>query len=357
MLWKFPWPLLAALALAPGGVAADTGRKSPPTNLTLEARPMVSTASGGSPAWWGASAPLRTARSNLVQFKYAPFPYYGSIPGQAQPFFDVVQGRRRGHTSQRGGIYWEKPTYSDRSVLLYLPPGFDIKRPALIVAYFHGNETRLLRDVRDRQQVLRQLAESGLNAALVAPQFAVDARDSSAGRFWSPDMFAHFLDEAAGHLGKLHGSKKAKKAFSEAPVVIVAYSGGYHPAAFAATIGGLHERLRGMLLMDAPYGDEDLFADWILAHQTNSFFLSTYATASRSSNDLLKQLLVQRGVGIQSALPDHLLPGTVAFFDAGDDSVHEDFMTQAWTNDPLKSLLARIPGFPKSVKLTQAKSD
>ena len=194
MLWKFPWPLLTALALLPAGVAADTGGSSPPKSGSLEVKPMVSVRPNDILTWLGSSAPLKTARSNVVQFKYSPFPYTGTLPENGQPFFDVVQGRRHGHTSQRGGIYWENPTYSDRSVLLYLPPGFDIKRPVVIIAFFHGNETRLLRDIRDRQQVLRQLAESGLNAALIVPQFAVDARDSSAGRFWRQDMFARFVD-------------------------------------------------------------------------------------------------------------------------------------------------------------------
>jgi hypothetical protein len=47
-------------------------------------------------------------------------------------------------------------------------------------------------------------------------------------------------------------------------------------------------------------------------------------------------------------LPDRLTPGTVAFFDAGDDVVHADFMTRAWTDDPLQSLLSRIPGFMRA---------
>ena len=71
--------------------------------------------------------------------------------------------------------------------------------------FFHGNGATLTRDVRNRQQVPRQIVESGLNAVLVAPQFAVDAADSSAGRFWEPGVFAQFLSEAADQLARLHG--------------------------------------------------------------------------------------------------------------------------------------------------------
>ena len=69
-----------------------------------------------------------------------------------------------------------------------------------MVVFFHGNEATLERDVRNRQAVPRQITESGLNAVLVAPQFAVNALDSSAGRFWEPGVFAQFLREAGERL-------------------------------------------------------------------------------------------------------------------------------------------------------------
>ena len=112
--------------------------------------------------------------------------------------------------------------------------------------FFHGNGATLTRDVRNRQQVPRQIVESGLNAVLVAPQFAVDAADSSAGRFWEPGVFAQFLDEAADQLARLHGDARARAVFERAPVVIAAYSGGYHPLAYALAVGGATERVRGV---------------------------------------------------------------------------------------------------------------
>ena len=66
-----------------------------------------------------------------------------------------------------------------------------------MVVFFHGHGANLARDVRDRQQVPAQITAAGTNAVLVAPQFAVDAADSSAGKFWEPNGFRRFLDEAA----------------------------------------------------------------------------------------------------------------------------------------------------------------
>src|SRR5204863_8099496 len=131
------------------------------------------------------------------------FPYRGEIPEKGLQFLDAADGNRRGHTAPRGGVYWEE-TYGDPRALLSIPKGFDPKKPALIVLYFHGNLAKLSRDVRERQQVPRQVAESGLNAVLAAPQLAVDALDSSAGRLWEPRFFPRFPDEAAARLPPPH---------------------------------------------------------------------------------------------------------------------------------------------------------
>ena len=81
---------------------------------------------------------LREAKLELVGFNSSAFPYSGVVPDTNKPFLDARNGRLRGHTSLRGDVYWEQPTYSDRRSLLYLPAGFDPQRPVLMVLYFHG---------------------------------------------------------------------------------------------------------------------------------------------------------------------------------------------------------------------------
>jgi hypothetical protein len=291
--------------------------------------------------------PLAASRTALVPFEHSPFPYRGQVPDKNIPFMDVMEGDRVGHTSPRGGIYWEDKTYSDQRSLLFIPRGFDPRRSALIVVFFHGNEATLTRDVRNRQQVPRQLAESGLNAVLVAPQFAVNALDSSAGRFWEPGVFARFLDEATTHLTELYGDERARGAFANAPVVIAGYSGGYHPAAFVLHSGRVDERLRGVLLLDALFGDMDRFTDW-LARRPPAFFVSAYGKATREENAALQRMLTERGVTYQTQLPATLTLGSVTFMAAHDDIKHNDFMTDAWVKDPLKLLLRRINGFSRT---------
>ena len=72
---------------------------------------------------------------------------------------------------------------------------FDARKPGVIVVFFHGNGATLERDVRDRQMVPQQISDSGVNAVLLAPQLAVDAADSSAGKFWQPGGLKRFVDE------------------------------------------------------------------------------------------------------------------------------------------------------------------
>ena len=116
-------------------------------------------------------------KTSLVDFQTAPFPYHGRLPGSNRPFLSAGEPGHRGHVNFRGRVFWESETFSDNRVLLHVPPGFDPKRPAVIVVYFHGHGANLARDVRDRQQVPAQITAAGINAVLVAPQFAVNAAD------------------------------------------------------------------------------------------------------------------------------------------------------------------------------------
>lgn len=295
-------------------------------------------------------APLRAAKTALVPFDASPFPYRGEVPEKGKQFLDVTEGERLGHYSVRAATtYWEDQTYSDRRVLLHIPKGFDPRRPALVIVFLHGNEARLTRDVRNRQQVPRQVSESGLNAALVAPQFAVNALDSSAGRFWEPGVFAQFVQEAGERLTELYGDERARGAFHDAPLVLVGYSGGYHPAAFILQRGRVDDRVRGVILLDSAFGDHEKFVDW-LARRPPAFFVSAFAKSARDDNLSLQRMLADRGVRSQTTLPAELAPGSVAFIDGNDDIKHADFMTEAWVRDPLKVVLRRIPGFSRTEK-------
>jgi hypothetical protein len=280
------------------------------------------------------------ALTNLVDFQTAPFPYHGMIPGSGRPFLNAGEEGRRGHTNFRGHVLWESQTFSDDRVLLHIPPGFDPRRPAVMVVFFHGHGANLAHDVRDRQQVPAQITAAGANAVLVAPQFAVDAADSSAGKFWEANGFKRFLDEAAMKLAYMYGDPRTAMMFGKMPIVIVAYSGGFGPTLSVLDRGGVRSRVRGLILLDALYGGIDKFADWI-AENRSTFFVSSYTPHTAHHNAYLEQLLRERSVPYGSELRRNHLDGMVTFLPAGPVS-HRDFVTHAWSDNPIKDILVRM---------------
>jgi hypothetical protein len=280
------------------------------------------------------------AETALVDFETAPFPYHGMMPGSGRPFLNAGEEGHLGHVNFRGHVLRESQVFSDDRVLLHIPPVFDPQLPAVMVVFFHGHGADLARDVRDRQQVPAQITAAGMNAVLVAPQFAFDAADSSAGKFWEPNGFKRFLDEAAVKLARLYGDPRSGAAFAKMPIVIVAYSGGFGPTLSVLDRGGARSRIRGVVLLDALYAGIDKFADWI-ADNRSTFFVSSYTPHTAHHNADLERLLSERSVSYDSGLRRSRLQGMVSFLPAGDVS-HRDFVNHAWADNPIKDILVRM---------------
>ena len=256
------------------------------------------------------SLPVKEPLTKLVEFDGAPFPY------------------------DSGGR-----SYHDNRVLLHIPKGFDARRPGVMVLFFHGHRATLERDVRDRQQVPEQISASGMNAVLVAPQFAVDAADSSVGRFSQPGAVARFVTEAADKLARLHGDALTAKAFANMRIVIVGYSGGFMPTAYSLSNGGLKNRVRGVVLLDGVYGQLDKFASWI-ENNRSSFFISSYTHSTKRHNEELERILTDHDVPFSRELKPDLGRGGVAFISA--DVPHRDYVTHAWVDYPIKDVVSRL---------------
>lgn len=284
--------------------------------------------------------PLKHTKTKLVGFENAPFPYHGVNPNTGRIFLDVNEGGRRGHRTGSGEVYWEDKTYSDNRVLLHIPKGFDLRRPSLMVIFLHGHGAMLQRDVIDRQRVPEQVSEAGVNAVLVAPQLASNAADSSAGKLWQPGGFQRFLEEATEELAKAHGDPRSKAVFEKMPIVIVAYSGGYMTAASCIRHGGAGSRVRGIVLLDALYGDMDTFANWI-SSRDKAFFLSAYANSTRARNTELADILKTK-VTVNTKLKGPLRAGSVTFISTAPETEHRNFVTQAWAHHPIRDLLQRL---------------
>ncbi|MCK1640905.1 alpha/beta hydrolase [Bradyrhizobium sp. 157] len=295
----------------------------------------------------------REELTTLVSMKSSAFPYFGTNPRSEEPFLNIVKGDRKGHRSYSGKVYWQDETYNDSRVLVHVPEAFDVRKPGVIVVFFHGNGATLERDVRDRQLVPQQISDSGVNAVLLAPQMAVNAADSSAGKFWQPGGFKRFIEESASHLARLYGDPKSAQAFANMPIVIVGYSGGFLPTAWSLEVGGLPNRVRGVFLLDAVYGELDKFASWIQKNRTG-FFVSSYTRYTKRHDLELMQMLRDRGITITESMDGPLKPGSVVFVQTPDGVTHRDYVTQAWTEHPVKDVLVKMAATPALTRLAGA---
>jgi hypothetical protein len=297
----------------------------------------------------------REDQTTLVSLKSSAFPYLGNNPRTDEPFLNISRDGRRGHRSYGGRVYWQDTTYNDNRVLMHVPESFDIRKPGVIVVFFHGHGATLERDVRDRQLVPQQITDSGANAVLLAPQLAVDAADSSAGKFWQPGGLKRFIDESADHLAALYGDQRTARDFANMPVILVGYSGGFVPTAWSLEVGGLGNRVRGVFLLDAVYGELDKFASWIVNNRS-AFFVSAYTRYTQRHDQELMQMLRQKGVAISDEMNGPLRPGSVVFVKTPDGVTHRDYVTHAWTENPVKEVLLKMAATPALTRMAAGAS-
>jgi hypothetical protein len=289
--------------------------------------------------------PAREDQTMLVGLKSSAFPFFGNNPRTDQPFLNISNGERRGHRSYSGRVYWQDETFNDNRVLMHVPENFDIRKPGVIVVFFHGNGATLERDVRNRQLVPQQISDSGVNAVLLAPQLAVDAADSSAGKFWQPGGLKRFVAESADHLAEMYGDPRAAAAFANMPVVIVGYSGGFVPTAWSLEVGGLGNRVRGVFLLDAVYGELDKFASWVEKNRSG-FFVSSYTHYTERHDRELMHMIRGKGIAVSESMDGPLKPGSVVFVETPEGVTHRNYVTHAWTQNPVKEVLVKMAATP-----------
>ena len=324
--------LAAILLVAHLAQAQDTSPKSKGGAHAAPKRTTALTAHGRPPH----------AASQLVDLGVSAYPLQGDplVPGTSELFFQTDAGGRF-HLAPRGGKLYEQQTYNDPRSLLVLPPHLGASKPQALVVFFHGNLATLERDVVGRQRVVAQFERSGLDAALVAPQLAVDALDSSPGNFYEHGFFDTYLAAAARALAAKSGGRFTAADIDALPLIFVAYSGGYLATAYSLPAqSGTNRRIAGVVLLDALFGEEEKFADW-LATQKGAFFVSAYSASSASLNSRLADELARAGKTPLHQLPPTLRGGDVVLVPAL-TAVHNDFVTAAWTRDPLTAILKRV---------------
>ena len=172
----------------------------------------------------------------------------------------------------------------------------------------------------------------------MAPQFAVDAADSSAGKFWEPNGFRRFLDEAAVKLARMYGDPRSASLSPRCRSSSWPIAGALDRPCPSSTGAASIARAR-LVLLDALYGGIDKFADWI-ADNRSTFFVSSYTPHTAHHNAYLNgccandPCLTVPNCATASARHGDV-PARRPCFAPG-------LCTHAWADNPIKDILARM---------------
>jgi len=165
--------------------------------------------------------------------------------------------RAKGHTYE-GKAYPADVHYSDSTVAIFVPKGFQKGDATNLVFYFHGWRNNV-DDTLKQFRVAEQLAASGVNAVLVLAEGPRNSPDSFGGKLEETGVFASLVSDVLEAL-KARGLIASTKPGS---IVLAGHSGAYRVMAFILTRGGLTANVREVYLFDALYGQAEKFAHWI----------------------------------------------------------------------------------------------
>jgi hypothetical protein len=274
----------------------------------------------------------------IAELGNAPFPVGpDAVDQRGLPFWhgvDAASGQRyRDLGPDRR--FTEAAVYSDARVLFHAARGFDPAKPFRLVLFLHGHGSEIEATVGRALDLPGQIDRSGVNAVLVAPQLALNAQESVPGKFVEPGRAAAFVDEAAGVLRRMLGGDDA--AWRRAPIIVVAYSGGYRTAAQIVVRGGLEGRIEGVILLDAIFGDAGIYAAWLARRHHRAFLYALYTRSSLEETTLLKTSLIERNIAYATHDDGGVLQG-VRLVET--DAAHGEVPVKG---DPIAALLRRLP--------------
>lgn len=186
------------------------------------------------------------------------------VPMESAPY--PHPSRDKGHVFNKTTIPRE-PHYTDSTVGLFVPRGFRKTPKTNVLVYLHGwsnNVRKAMAEFKLREQIVA----SGQNVVLVFPEGPRDASDSGCGKLEDRDGLRRLVEESLRTLhaaGKIEGEEVGQ-------VLIAGHSGAYLGLASMADHGGLDGKIAGVCLLDASYGNLDMFVQWVEKHPRGRLF-------------------------------------------------------------------------------------
>jgi hypothetical protein len=245
------------------------------------------------------------------------------------------------------------PLAAGDKVAVHLPATFDASAPFLLCVFMHGTGGRVPFEDHIRKAIA-QIASSSTNSLLVAPRFG-DGCDP--GAFGTTAGFSSFVAELRAVLPSvLPSTRVADHAAAQAPIVLVAFSGGWKPLKAVLTCllaGGkadpVANRVTGILLLDSIYGrlSSAGVVAWQKIRRARTALLSIYGrdtgdNAPASNRELIETLEATGPVLTPASWTElkDFAPGTVAFLEV--PTPHLSILDKGPPANPIASFLSLL---------------
>ena len=166
--------------------------------------------------------------------------------------------RARGH-DYNGKHFDVATSYSDSSILIYVPKHFSPNGKVNLVFWFHGWGNNI--DSACKQyQLLEQFDESVRNAVFVFPEGPKNSSDSYGGKLEQPLVFQALVKEVAAKLAE-HKIVKKKPVFTlgDYTISLAGHSGAYRVISKIINQTPVNE----VILFDAMYGGNEAYLQWL----------------------------------------------------------------------------------------------
>lgn len=211
----------------------------------------------------------------VPKFASAPFPHP-----------DRANGRLYNNQT-----YSAQEHYSDSSVAIFIPKGFQPKTTVDLVIYFHGWHNNI--DSACAQfALIEQFCEAQKNAVFVFPEGPKDSPDSFGGRVEETDGLKNLIADV---LRTLKTSKRISSG-TVGNIVLAGHSGAFRVIAFALMRGGLTPNISDVILFDALYGETEKFTHWI--ENSKGRFVNIYTDDGGTKNESEDLMADLKGWGI-----------------------------------------------------------
>ena len=182
--------------------------------------------------------------------------------------------------------------YRDDRTLAFVPGGLRPGATIDVIVHYHGHRAEAVSDAQ-RKLLREQLAASGAQAVLLAPQGPLRASDSAGGKHEEAGGLARFVREGYAQLVK---DQVLPAGARPGRVILSGHSGAYRVIAFGLERGGVD--VVEVWLHDGLYGQVETFRRWASGPGRRLISTHTPGGGTRAHNLGLAASLRRAGVPV-----------------------------------------------------------